>query len=71
MAQRWNIADIDKEPEDKDLPNNSDFEDDEDIDEYEEDELSCWACAGTGEGRISDSRCSYCHGRGTIKKRKY
>ncbi len=71
MPRRFNnIADIDNDPEDE-KPNNSDFFDDDYNEEDEELEPTCWACAGTGEGHSSDSRCGYCHGRGTIKKKKY
>ena len=33
----------------------------------EEDEL-CTACNGSGEGQYDGTRCSYCHGRGTLNK---
>ncbi len=70
MPNRFNIADIDNEPE-EDKPNNSDFFDEEEEIDDEGDELDCWACNATGEGYSSDTRCSFCHGRGTIKKKKY
>ncbi len=78
MSLHWNIAEIDDydgkgnpKHDDEDLPNASDFYNDIEDWYSEDEELDCWACAGTGEGQISDSRCSYCHGRGTIKKKKY
>lgn len=59
---------IDNPEDDFNLPTDDDFEDEYNEDDYEPD---CFYCNATGEGYTPDTRCAYCFGRGTIKKRKY
>ncbi len=68
MPLHFDISHID-EPDEDDKPNYSDFFDDEE--DGIEDEKDCFFCCGSGEGYIPEQRCSYCNGRGTIKKKKY
>lgn len=70
MPLHFNIANID-DYDGKDKPNHSDLFDDDENDEIEDYEPDCFFCNATGEGYSPDSVCSYCNGRGTIKKRKY
>lgn len=66
-----NIANINGDFDDQELPDSSDFDFCIDLDEDEREiEVDCFACGGSGEGHASDTTCTYCRGLGTITKRK-
>lgn len=70
MALHFDISKIDDYDGYK-KPNHSDLFDDDENDEMDDFEPDCFFCNASGEGLIPDSRCPYCNGRGTIKRRKY
>ncbi len=49
---------------DRDNPYNAWMYEDQDVEEIEEDDGYCHACAGTGEGQCDGASCTICGGRG-------